>query len=148
MPPLFGEFRPVETGWVQYKVHETDSDTQMEITIAVIAREKCQLPEPAAAKKEDAAPAEDAATEKADKPGKKGKKDKAKAAPKPAPAAPKKDCYWVEIVTQLIDGPSAAVRVRTTAPTSLVPMLIFDPPVPCGICVPVSGKASPSIIPG
>jgi hypothetical protein len=72
MPPLFGDFKPSDGSWAEYKVLETDSDSIMNITVALLSREKC-------------------ATSNAD--------DK------------KKDCYWVEVVTQLPDGPSAAVKI-------------------------------------
>ncbi|MBI5528245.1 MAG: hypothetical protein HY897_18080 [Deltaproteobacteria bacterium] len=121
MPPLYGDFRPADGIWVEYKVHETDSDTVMEIKIAVLGHEKCVVPAAGDEAKKEAAGkgfdfdtgaegADLAAPGKPDKKGKKGKAGKAEKAPKPPPP-PKKDCYWIEVVTQLIDGPSAAVKI-------------------------------------
>jgi len=75
MPPLFGEFRPEVGAWVEYSVHETDSDSIMNVKIAVTGKEKCTVAEPAR-----------------------------------KPSSPKSDCWWVEVITQIPDGPSAAVK--------------------------------------
>jgi hypothetical protein len=122
MPPLYGDFRPSDGMWVQYKVHETDSDTIMEIKIAVVGHDKCAVPAAESEVKKDETGkgfdfdtgpegADLAAPGKPDKKGKKGKAGKAGKAAPPPPPPPKKDCYWIEVVTQLIDGPSAAVKI-------------------------------------
>jgi len=97
MPPLFGEFRPEVGAWVEYSVHETDSDSIMNVKIAVTGKEKCVVPEPAKAG------GEEGGTDDGEK--------AAKQVPPRKPSSPKADCWWVEVITQIPDGPSAAVKL-------------------------------------